>query len=287
VFVEPWQNDFARQRNISLEKAAGVWCWIVDADEEYLPGDPAQTRWHLEHDDLPPILLVRLLLAYPEGRQVTMLAPRFLRKDSGYRYVHPVHEQLNVTDSRAMLTDVHLLHHGYSVPEALGRKERRNLAIAMAMEPNAHALHCRARSCLSLSDWEGVRRACAELAERIDAGLPLRLEACVMGAVAGYNLADAGSMERFAKGAQAIAPDAPDVRFVELVSAAWRYLESLKDGDATTPGAFIRPWMFWHDARQVQMLVETLLGKRRIVDRAELPAREVPAVGKSEPNRPA
>lgn len=30
-------------------------------------------------------------------------------------------------------------------------------------------------------------------------------------------------------------------------------------------GHFIRPWMFWHDRDQVQMVLDTLLGKRRMV----------------------
>jgi len=41
IFVNPWQNDFASQRNYALQKTTGEWVLSIDADEE-LPAELAE-----------------------------------------------------------------------------------------------------------------------------------------------------------------------------------------------------------------------------------------------------
>lgn len=45
VFFDPWQDDFARPRNISIEKAQGQWILIMDPDEMISKEHHIQIKW--------------------------------------------------------------------------------------------------------------------------------------------------------------------------------------------------------------------------------------------------
>lgn len=45
VFFDPWQDDFARPRNISLEKASCQWIFIMDPDEWIAPESHIDVKW--------------------------------------------------------------------------------------------------------------------------------------------------------------------------------------------------------------------------------------------------
>lgn len=45
VFLDAWQDDFARPRNIGIEKAQGQWILILDPDEMLLQKDHNAVRW--------------------------------------------------------------------------------------------------------------------------------------------------------------------------------------------------------------------------------------------------
>lgn len=45
VYFDPWQDDFARPRNIGLTKATREWILIMDPDEVILPKDHIKIRW--------------------------------------------------------------------------------------------------------------------------------------------------------------------------------------------------------------------------------------------------
>ena len=45
VFVDPWQDDFARPRNIGIEKARGNWVLIMDPDEMLIQKDHNDLKW--------------------------------------------------------------------------------------------------------------------------------------------------------------------------------------------------------------------------------------------------
>ena len=263
VFQEEWQDDFSLHRNQAFDRANGKWLLTIDCDEEVVETDTAETRRRLENGNLPSLLMVREMLLYPEGRNFTMLTPRMVLRESGIRYVYPIHEQLNVNDGQAVLSNVQILHHGYTSRTGLVEKEKRNLEIAKRMGDDPHALHCRARASLSLGDWQGVFDAAEPL---VNEGVPLALfvEGCVMGGAAAYNLNDDEAFDRFVVEGSEAAPDTPDIAFLELLGAGRKYARLLHDGDSTTPGEYIRPWVFWHNRGQVQLCMDVLLGKRTL-----------------------
>jgi len=45
IVKDPWQDDFARPRNIGIEKASGSWILIMDPDEMLLHKDHNNLRW--------------------------------------------------------------------------------------------------------------------------------------------------------------------------------------------------------------------------------------------------
>ena len=45
VYQDPWQDDFARPRNIGIEKARGSWVLIMDPDEMLLQKDHNDLKW--------------------------------------------------------------------------------------------------------------------------------------------------------------------------------------------------------------------------------------------------
>jgi glycosyltransferase involved in cell wall biosynthesis len=266
VFEVEWTGDFAFHRNQALDKCTGDFVFYLDADEVVINTDVAQTLERLAGGGVPDLILVRETLAYPNGREVTVLAPRIFRRSAGFRFVHPVHERLDAENCDAVLSNVRIFHHGYLRQEDLEAKERRNLAIAMAMEDGPHAFHCRMRACFSLPDYDGVLEAATGLVS-LRASPALTVEGCIHGAAAAYNLQRDDELDSFLEVARQVAPDSPDLHFMELLRAGRKYLRSLASGDSMAPGDFLRPWVFWHDVRQVHVLMETLVGKRSNVDK--------------------
>jgi len=256
-------GDFAALRNRSIDEARGEFLLFLDSDETVADTDVAETRRYLVRGGLPPVLLVRMRLLYPQGREMTMLAPRIIRKDSGIRYVHAVHEQLDVGECDALLSNVTLVHHGYTSPEELIRKERRNLEIAKAMGDSAHALHSRARAALSLQEWGEVLSACEKLCS---AEVPpvVALEGCVLGASAGLAAGRVEAVDRFLARGKEIASYSVDILYLDFIRAGKRYLAEVAEGGSAEAGTFIRPWIFWHDPRQVELLLDIAMGRKRL-----------------------
>lgn len=281
VYEEPWQDDFSLHRNQALEKATGRWVLVIDADEELVDTDVAETRERLEQDGLPNILMVSLRLHYPGDKKLAMVAPRMARRDAGIRYVFPVHEQLDVEDAPAALSNIVLDHHGYNDPEALIRKEQRNLRLAESMgEGGPHKPHCITRAAFSTEDWaKTVVNAREVLAS--DASAVLKTEACSLGAAAAFNAKDSDAMAEFVSAGIDVAPDSPDSRLVALLAAMARYLHTLRDGDSTSGGLMVRPTVFHHDAELVKQAYAVLGARTRRTDTSET---DGPPTGPVPPN---
>ena len=274
VLCVEWRADFALHRNQAIELATGVWIFVCDADEEAIDTNFEETRHHLAHDKLPDVLLVREILPGANGRQTVILQPRMFKKDSGIKYIYPIHEQLDVASVDSAMSNICLLHHGYLVPDVHKAKERRNLAIAREMGDHPHGLHSRARSALALNDWPQVLECTRKLLAS-QATPVIMLEACVLGATAAYETRKGEDFDLFVAKGREVAPHSPDIRFIELLAAAHTYLMTLHgEGDSLAQGDFIRPYMMWHDRGQVELLVKVLLGEMRL---AQKPAANPPA----------
>jgi glycosyltransferase involved in cell wall biosynthesis len=269
ILISPWQADFAYHRNQAIALASGVWILVCDADESAIDTNFEETRYHLMHDKLPDVLLVREVVVAANGHQAVLLQPRLFRKDSGIKYIYPIHEQLNVEAADSGTTNVILLHHGYVDHETHLAKERRNIAIAREMGDHSHGLHSRARSALALGEWAEVLECTRKLISMPVSPIIL-VEACVLGARAAYETRNGEAFDLFIAKGREVAPHSPDIRYMELLAAAHTYLMTLgPEGDSVAKGDFVRPYVMWHDRRQVELVVKVLLGELRL---AQTPA---------------
>lgn len=241
-----WANDFSLHRNQALDMASGAWVLVIDADEEVVETDGGETRARLQQDGLPDLLLTSLQLDYPDGRSIRTTAPRLFRNQTRLRFIHRVHEQLNVKDEPAALSNVKLRHHGYRDVALVKQKEMRNLALAQAMPPSAHAHHCVARAAFTLGEWDLVVRTADKL-ECASAPELLRLECAALAAAASLNLGRATDLQRFLEVVQELAPDSPDSQLLAALAALHRYVDTLRSSDSTAEGAIaLRPSVFPH-----------------------------------------
>jgi len=260
-----WKSHFALHRNQSMDMATGKWLLIIDADEEVVDTDKEETRKRLVDGTLPAVLMVQQELRYPEGQAVAVVTPRLVRRDSGYRFIHPVHEQLNLVNCTAWLSNVRMLHHGYANPDALLAKEARNLALAKTMpDDSIHGLHCRVRSAMSIGDTCEVLSAARKLITLVDAPPMIILEASVLAGVTACKNGAWEDLQIFLDKARSLAATSPDVKYLEFLISATRYEECFDDVASAGSNLFIRPWLFSHSRERAKAVVDALTGKRRI-----------------------
>lgn len=266
VLHQPWQDDFSLHRNHAIDQALGRWVLILDADEVIEPADFGETRSRLAGDGLPDILMVKHWSTYPGGDSVLEYLARIVRRDSGIRYVHPIHEQLKVRGEEALLSNLVLRHSGYTGAERLRQKHERNLRIAQMMpddEPHAH--HCRMRSLAALGRWDEAARAADALLALHGVADPVRYDAHVLAAAARLEAARRGEpngdFREHLGAARALDPLAPDVPYLEMFASALDYLKALDR--ANTPGTaeFLRIAHFWRAGSSVEELVRTMTGE--------------------------
>lgn len=256
VIDEPWQDDFARHRNTALDAVRTPWALVIDADEVVVDTDTDETRARLADIELPDILLVREWLEYPDGQRTTLLAPRLLRPASGIRYVHAVHEQLNVEDAPALLSNVVLEHAGYKHPATLRAKEERNLRIAEKMPVSPHALHCVARAAFSLERWGRAIEAAEQLLALREGSPLLAREVAILAALSALSAKDGQRFGHFLDAARRIDPGHVDVQFLGLLAAGARYTHAARHGHDAHATA--RPSLLFHDPAPVEEMLRRL-----------------------------
>lgn len=147
VYSLPWTEDFAAARNAVLEKAAGDWVLVLDADEELRREDIPALRRLLWREDAEAYCL-RVVNYYGPAAGpdfVTDNVCRLFRRRPAYRFRGRLHEQ--VVDSiretagaeAIKFCGVTVYHYGYLDARVRAKdKGRRNRALlrrALAAEP--------------------------------------------------------------------------------------------------------------------------------------------------------
>ncbi len=150
VFQDPWQNDFARHRNRSLELARGQWVLILDADEELDQDQAPRLRQALAHSPEQGFLL-RVLNHLPGGHQSARLAPRLFRNLPHLRFEGRYPERLPQGADWPRL-EVTIIHHGYALDTlTMARKAQGRLELVnqwVAAEPDNFMAHLHLASTL-------------------------------------------------------------------------------------------------------------------------------------------
>ncbi len=98
VFDFSWADDFSTARNFALEKVTTDWTMMVDADDVLDELAREELRKHLQKIS-PNTLGIFLPYVYSPGlgsEAVSAYLPRIWKTNTGFRYVLPVHEYLDI-----------------------------------------------------------------------------------------------------------------------------------------------------------------------------------------------
>ena len=128
VYHQPWENDFSKHRNYTIELATMDWVFIIDADERIYEEDVHELLIHTNNDDVKVISLYVYNVYGDNEDTVTFLnSPRLFRSKLNLRYNGAVHNQLQIPSEILVLnTKLRLKHLGYDLsPEKMRKKHVR------------------------------------------------------------------------------------------------------------------------------------------------------------------
>jgi len=133
VYEIPWDDDFSRARNRSIEKAMGDWVLWVDADEYLLGGENLAKYLR---DNMYNGYVIRQHHHAIDANFKPDVPVRLFRNRMGVRFFGCVHEHpetgLNEGVKPAViLSDVHIMHDGYVTENIRRQRFLRNLPMVL------------------------------------------------------------------------------------------------------------------------------------------------------------
>lgn len=137
VYSIPWENSFAKARNLALEHCTGDWILSMDCDERLDPETAKQLKSYIE--SLPPdidLVLLTMVMCKDDGVPFQeFLAERIFRGNKGIRFAGDMHNWLEVEDSgRVSHPSFKIIHcRGVKPPEIREARARQRLEMAEAI----------------------------------------------------------------------------------------------------------------------------------------------------------
>jgi len=132
IFHQPWEGNFSKHRNYSIEQAGSDWIFIIDADERICREDVPQMLRLLSQSTAPVVAINVYNLYRDKNQSVTFLpSERFFKRDLNLRYHGIVHNQLKIpADIPILRAGVKLQHLGYDLSlEKMAQKVTRSQAL--------------------------------------------------------------------------------------------------------------------------------------------------------------
>ncbi|RKX20036.1 MAG: hypothetical protein DRP35_06715 [Candidatus Zixiibacteriota bacterium] len=117
IFHQPWEGNFSKHRNYSIEQATSDWIFIIDADERIDANDIPRLFETISNDQVNAIA-INVFNCYKEtGLKVTSAnSTRFFRRGLGFKYEGIVHNQLYIPDNLSIeRAPISLEHLGYDL----------------------------------------------------------------------------------------------------------------------------------------------------------------------------
>ena len=130
-----WCEDFSALRNLGLDRIdqlrEGKPCWVIWLDADNLLTNPEVWEEALEHPQLPPVVFLPVTSAGGHDQ----VSSRLFRGDMGFRFTHPVNEELETGKARAAMVwgGPGVEHTGWATPKDWERTLRRNLGILASL----------------------------------------------------------------------------------------------------------------------------------------------------------
>ena len=170
VYEDPWRDDFAHSRNLSLSYATGEWIIWLDGDDRFHGAE--DTRAFLEAGPSEDVLylLVQSTLPPREGggeRFESLWQPRLLRRSAGIRFKYPVHTVPEL-DGLSLAPAPGRIHHiGYATEEQKRAKAERAFRMMEQLpEDDPHRLYHRLRTLAGQHEFDEVPGLARRLEER-------------------------------------------------------------------------------------------------------------------------
>ncbi len=114
IFHHPWENDFSKHRNQTIEYATGEWIFILDADEQLVDGGAEIVRKTTETTEKDVIFLPVLSIARDGKQESTHNSLRLFRRRTGLRYQGAVHNEI-LWEGPTAFVNARLNHYGYNL----------------------------------------------------------------------------------------------------------------------------------------------------------------------------
>ena len=129
VYHHPWQNDFSKHRNQSIQYASTDWILIMDADEEFFPEDAVNLKSTIKERDADFLFLKCYDLEKTGKVHGAFNQIRLFRNGLGMQYVNQVHNQLQ-TVGKGAYCKLRFRHYGYDLsPEKMHQKHLRTTSL--------------------------------------------------------------------------------------------------------------------------------------------------------------
>ncbi len=132
IFHQPWEGNFSKHRNYSIEQASSDWIFIIDADERFEVDDLKIVR-PLLGDQNCNIISINVFNVYGDNNEEKTFLPsvRFFRSETGLRYEGIVHNVLTLKPETVVhRTPARIRHLGYDLSkEKMQKKAERTSAL--------------------------------------------------------------------------------------------------------------------------------------------------------------
>ncbi|TCO76461.1 glycosyltransferase [Marinisporobacter balticus] len=133
VYFQPWNNNFAEMRNISISYTTGEWVWILDADE--IVNDPSEMISFFKTDQYKKynsasVIIKSISDENKNLKYITVSLIRLFKKDDELKYEGVIHEQ-PVFKKPVYRLKTEFTHYGYikTDKEQIKRKFERNVSL--------------------------------------------------------------------------------------------------------------------------------------------------------------
>ena len=238
----PWENDFAKARNVALDKATLPFILSIDADERLLNPDLLVAEIENAPENIYGWLVKVTSEAARKGTGTdtyTIQLLRLFRNHPEIRFYGSIHEQIisSIVNLKYKIknTDIAMIHLGYSFDAAeMEKKQLRNLTmldIAIKNDPsNGYNIFQRAKTCLTLGQLEEAEKDVKRSLEILKPEDPTYSQSLNYGAVVAYRLGQNELSITRAKKSLEIIPNQSFANFIlaENYADMHQYCEALR-----------------------------------------------------------
>ncbi len=118
VFHHPWENDFSKHRNQSLDYATGDWILILDADEQIEAGHGDRIR-QIISESPEDVTKIYCTVRDVKKNRIDMVSRsiRLFRNRMGIHYEGIVHNKIVAPSGKSLQGDIVLYHYGYDLSQ--------------------------------------------------------------------------------------------------------------------------------------------------------------------------